>query len=159
MKKIVSLLLAVLMIFSITATAAFAADDASKPIKITFLDDRGYLLKEITVDYGEDYTSKAPTDTYVDEGYKYSIFGWNSDLPAFKNTVLVNLPAFVEGDGITEVTYTAVYDAEPFTPENVIEDVVDGIFGESTTNIFSSFIQLIKEFFQQLLMYIMNFGM
>lgn len=159
MKKIISLLLAVIMVFSFTATVAFAADDASKPITVTFLDDRGSVLKEIKVDYGEDYTSKAPTDTYIDEGYKYSICGWEPDLPAFKGQALVKLPVFIEADGITEITFKAVYDVEPFTPDNVVEDVVDGILGENTTNLFSSFIQLIKDFFQQFIMYLMNFGM
>ena len=128
MKKIISLLLAVVMIFSLTATAAFAAD---KPLKVTFLDDRGDVMKEIYVDYGENYTSQAPTDTYVDEGYMYSIGGWEANLPAFKGTILEKLPAFIEADGITEVTYRAVYDVEPFTPDNVIGDVVDNILGQN----------------------------
>ena len=157
MKKIISLLLAVVMIFSLTATAALAAGDADKPIKITFLDDRGDVMKEIYVDYGENYTSKAPTDTYIDEGYKYSICGWEANLTAYKGIVLTKLPTFTEIDGITEVTYRAVYDVEEFTADNVIGGVVDNILGENTTNIFSSFIQLIKEFFQNLLMYLMNF--
>lgn len=158
MKKLISLLLAVVMIFSLTATAAFAADDTSKPIKITFLDDRGDVMKEIYVDYGENYTSQAPTDTYVAEGYIYSIGGWEASLSAFKGTVLVNLPTFVEADGITEVTYEAVYDVKEFTADNVVGDVVNGVFGENTTDLFSSFIQLIKEFFQNILMYLMNFA-
>lgn len=158
MKKIISLLLAVVMIFSLTATAAFAANDANKPIKITFLDDRGDVMKEIYVDYGENYTSQAPTDTYIDEGYKYSIGGWEANLPAFKGMILVKLPSFVEADGITEVTYKAVYDVEEFTADNVIGDVVNGVFGENTTDLFSSFIQLIKEFFQKIIMYLMNFA-
>lgn len=159
MKKIVSLLLAVIMVFSLTATAALAADE-SKPVTITFLDDRGSVLKVINVAYGESYSGQAPTDTYIDDGYKYSICGWESDLAAFRGQVLTNdnLPVVNAGDDITELTFKAAYDVEPFTPDNVIGDVVDGIFGENTTDLFGTFIQLIKDFFQRFIMFLMNFG-
>lgn len=157
MKKIISIILAVVMIFSLTATVAFAADDASKPVKIIFLDDRGSVMKEINVAYGEDYTSQAPKDTYYDEGYKYSIFGWSSTHPAFSGTVLTKLPKVDSTDGITELTFKAVYDVEEVNTENVVGGVVDTLLGDNTSDLFSSFIQLIKEFFQKFIMYLMNF--
>lgn len=156
MKKIVSLLLAVLMIFSLTATA-FAADDASKPLKIIFTDERGYVLKEINVAYGEDYTSKAPEDTTIDGGYKTYITGWESDLQP--GVVMTTLPVINAADGFTELTFKASYTTVEVTAENVIGGVVDEILGENTTDLFTSFIQLIKEFIQQFIMYLMNFGM
>lgn len=155
MKKIVSILLAVVMIFSLTATVALAAD--AKPVKITFLDDRGAVMKEINVAYGEDYTSKAPVDTYIDGGYKYFISGWESDHPALKGQVFEKLPVIAEKDKITALTFKASYSVVEVTPDNVIDGVVDGIFGENTTDMFGSLIELVKSFFQQFIMFIMNF--
>lgn len=154
MKKIVSILLAVIMIFSLTATMALAADD----VKVIFTDERGNVIKEITVDYGEDFNAKAPQDTYVDDGYRYFISGWETNHPAFKGTILTTLPVIKSGDGVKEITFRACYDVEEITTENVVGGVVDTIFGEDTTDMLSSFIAAIKAFFQGIILYLMNFS-
>ena len=152
MKKIVSILLAVLMIFSLTATA-FAAND----VKVTFTDERGYVLKEITVAFGEDYNAKAPEETTIDGDYMTYISGWESDHAAFKGTILTKLPVINKKDGITDITFKAVYTTEEITTENVVGGVVDNIFGEDTSDMLSNLIATIKAFFQKFILFLINF--
>ena len=163
MKKIISLVLAVIMIFSVTAMAVSAADETTKPIKVTFVydadDGKGLAVpreKVVYVDYGENFTKKAPKDTYISGGYKYFIEGWSTDTYGPKGTVWVNLPTISESDGIKEITFNAQMGAEEVTVENVIggaaEDVVNGIFGESTMSFINYIIEQIKVWFNKLLM-------
>lgn len=162
MKKIISLMLAVIMIFSVAAMAVSAADETTKPVKVTFIydgdDGKGLAVPKETViyvDYGENFTSKAPKATYISGGWKYYIVGWTTDDYGQAGTVYENLPTIPEGDGIKEITFHAEMGAEEVTVENVIggaaEDVVNGLFGESTMDFINYIIEQIKVWFGKLL--------
>lgn len=163
MKKLISLILAVIMIFSVTAVAVSAADETTKPVKITFVydvdDGKGNGVertKPITVDYGENFTNQAPKGSYTHAGWKYTISGWTVEGYGEAGKVWTNLPTVSEGDGITELTFTAVYDAKEVTVEGVVgdaaEDVVNGLFGESTTTFINYIIEQIKVWLGKLLL-------
>ena len=111
MKKLISLILAVVMIFSVTAMAVSAADEATKPVKVTFIYDKADIkgipvpeTKVIYVDYGENYTKDAPKSTYIAAGWKYEIVGWTTTDVGPADRVWVNLPTIAEGDGVKEIT-------------------------------------------------------
>lgn len=163
MKKIISLILAVIMIFSVTALAVSAASPDDGPIEVTFIfdkdDGKGNGVpdtKVIYVNYDEDFTKWAPKATYVNGGWKYYIQGWSTDDYGPVGKVYTNLPTIPESDGITKITFTAQPGAEELTPENVIggaaEDVVNGIFGEDTMTFINYIIEQIKAWFGQLLL-------
>ena len=165
MKKIISLILAVLMIFSVTAVAAFAEDEARKPIKVTFVydiaDSNGIAVgttKVIYVDYEEDFTSKAPKDTYISDGYKYYITGWETAQYGVPGTVYEKLPKIAQNDLITDITFKACYSVEKFTAGGVIEDVAGDIFGDSTLNFFSYIMEQLKTWFAQFILFLRNFA-
>ena len=163
MKKLISLILAVVMIFSVTAMAVSAADEATKPVKVTFIYDKADIkgipvpeTKVIYVDYGENYTKDAPKSTYISAGWKFYIEGWTTEGYGKPDTVWVNLPVISEGDGITELTFNAVVGNEQLTPDGVVEDavedVVDNLFGESTMAFINYIIEQIKVWFGKLLL-------
>ena len=163
MKKIISLILAVLMIFSVTAMAVSAADEAQKPVKITFIydaaDSNGLAVertKVIYVDYGEDYTKQAPKDTYVSDGYKYFISGWeiagSSDRKVYEN-----LPVIGQNDGITELTFKAAYGAEEITAGGVIGDAAEEILGGETVAFFEYLMQQLEVWFGKFILFLRNF--
>jgi hypothetical protein len=164
MKKLISLILAVIMIFSVTAVAVSAADETTKPVKITFVydedDGKGNGVprtKEITVNYGDNFTSKAPKGSYTHAGWKYTICGWTTEGYGKPDYVYdKQLPTVSEGDGITELTFYAVYDAKEVTLEGVVgdttEDIVNGLFGDSTMTFINYIIEQIKVWFGKLLL-------
>lgn len=165
MKKLISLILAVIMIFSVTAVAVSAADETTtKPVKITFIydvdDGKGNGVertKPITVDYGENFTNQAPKGSYTHAGWKYTICGWTTEGFGKPDYVYSGqLPTVLESDGITELTFTAVYDAKEVTVEGVVGDAVggaiDNIFGESTMTFINYIIEQIKVWFGKLLL-------
>ena len=163
MKKLISLILAVVMIFSVTAMAVSAADEATKPVKVTFIYDKADLkgipvpaTEVIYVDYGENYTKKAPKSTYIAAGWKYEIVGWTTTDVGPADRVWVNLPTIAEGDGVKEITFHAEMGAKEVTPDGVVEDavedVVDNLFGESTMAFINYIIEQIKVWFGKLLL-------
>ena len=170
MKKIISILLVVLAIFSLTVTAAFAeGETAQKPLKITFYDDNGTTVKEVIyVDYGFDYNHLAPKfDSYTlqFDGVEYKIVheGWTiMNVKYYKDQYLPigNLPVFAETDGVTEVKVKAQYKAYENTIENNIKDTVENLpGGELITNagsFFSNITSLLKSFFEKFLGFIQS---
>ncbi len=159
MKKIISLILAVIMIFSVTAMAVSAADETQKPIKVTFKydkdDGKGIAIpaeKVIYVDYNEDFTKKAPQETYIQGGWKFYIEGWSTDDYGPAGKVYTKLPTIPESDGITEITFTAQTGAEEVTVGGVIGDAADTILGEDTVSFFTYIIEQIKVWLGKLLL-------
>lgn len=162
MKKIISLILVVLMVFSVTAIAVSAADE--KPVKITFVYDTAdkYGLavertKVIYVDYDEDYTKEAPKDTYISGGYKYYISGWETDNYGPDGMIYENLPTIPAADGITEITYKACYAVEEVTAGGILGDAAEGVLGESTMAFFEYIVEQIKVWFGQFILFLRNF--
>ncbi len=173
MKKIISLILAVLMIFSVTAVAAFAAEESQKPVKVTFIYDdadiNGRLAvtktKEIYVDYDEDYNSKIPVGSYLvegDDGKTYKVYTalWSTDRAGYNTTLFEKgkFPVFGKNDGVTEITFKADMASEEVTAGGVIGDAAEGILGESTVNFFSYIIEQIKLWFGKLILFLRNFS-
>lgn len=163
MKKLISLILAVIMIFSVTAVAVSAADETTKPVKITFEydadDGKGNGVprtKVIYVDYGEDFTRQAPKDYYINAGWKHYIVGWTVEGYGEAGKVWTNLPVVYENEGIKELTFVAQPGSEEVTVEGVVGDAVggaiDNIFGESTRTFINYIIEQIKVWFGKLLL-------
>ena len=165
MKKIISLILAVLMVFSVTAMAVSAADETTKPIKITFVydsaDSNGKAVeaeKVIYVDYGEDYNKEAPKDTYIDGGFKYFISGWETEDYGPKNYIHTSLPVVPATDTqIKEIKFRACYDVEKVTPGGVVEDAAESLLGESTVEFFNYIVKQLELWFGQFILFLRNF--
>lgn len=172
MKKILSLILAVVMIFSVTAVAAFAAEETQKPVKVTFIyddaDSSGLPVEkttEIYVDYGEDFNSQVPEGTYYikgDDGKTYKIYTdlWSTDTPGYSGTLFEkgHFNAFDANDLITEITFKASMATKEVTAGGVIEDAAESILGESTVTFFSYIIEQIKVWFSQFILFLRNFA-
>lgn len=169
MKKIISLILAVLMIFSVTAVGVFAADETQKPVKVTFIYDDANTLgqavtktKVIYVDYGEDYNSQVPTGAYYTtvDGVRYKIFTdlWEADLAGYNRSLYEkgSFPKFDAADEITEITFIAQMGVEEMSVENITGDIAEGVLGEGTVNLFANFIEQLKLWFGQLILYLAN---
>ena len=171
MKKIISLILAVIMIFAVTSVGVFAADETQKPVKITFIYDDADIsgtagmekTKVIYVDYEEDYNSQIPNGVYYTtedgERYKYFTGTWETTTPGY-NTKLYekgHFPKFAANDGITEITFKANMEVEKVTVENVLGGAAEEVLGESTMAFFNYIIEQIKVWFGKLMLYIRNF--
>lgn len=166
MKKLISLLLSVLMIFTLAAMSVSAAEETTAPaeekIKVIFQDDNGSVLDEIEVSYGEDFTKKAPTvKGYVAEGFKYSHSGWQ--IEDYVGVIAANkvptnwvksLPVFDEDDGdyVEEVTFKALYAVKPYDGEAVLEDII----GEGTVNYFQVLYERFVAFVNELILFLRN---
>lgn len=171
MKKIISLLLIVLTVFSLTATAAFAEGEVTtKPITVYFYDDNGVELKKIYVNYGEDYNVQAPTlDSYIIDSadgtkYKATHDGWEiTNLKTYENEFIPsgNLPVFGETDKVTEVKIAAVFKVRENNIQNNVQDTIEKLpGGEIITNasdFFSSIVSLIKTWFMNFILFLNAF--
>ena len=162
MKKIISVLLVILAVFSLTATAAFAEGESTKPITVYFYDDNSVEpVKTIYVNYGEDYNVQAPKfDSYVVGEYKIVHDGWEiTNLKTYNGEFIPidNLPVFVENDKVTEVHVKAEYKAYENNIQNNVQDAIEKLpGGEVITNagdFFSSIISLIKTWFMNLILF------
>lgn len=146
MKKVLSLILAVTMLFSL-ATIAFAADE--KPITINFVID-GEIASTITVDYGEDYTSKAPKVLpRISDGIKYEFAGWECN-DKYYSSIYENLPIIEEDAPIYELTFTATFSEVPYDGEEFVEDIIGDEAMFNIKAVWEGFIN----FLQQVLFYI-----
>ena len=172
MKKLISLILALIMVFAVTSVGVFAAEETTKPVKITFIYDDGDLTgnagvektKVIYVDYDEDYNSQIPYGSYLtkgDDGATYKVFTgtWETTTAGY-NTKLYekgHFPTFSALDGVTEITFKANMETEKVTAENIVGGAVEEVLGESTTAFFKYIIEQIKTWFGKLILYIRNF--
>lgn len=174
MKKIISLILAVLMIFSATAFA-FAADEANpnpenKPIKITFVydvTDRSGLpvrtSSDIYVDYGEDFNDQVPESSYYtdtkDGKYRVYIGFWTTDKAGYNitNWKKGSFVAFPEGSSVTEITFEAQPATEKVTAGNTIGGASEDLFGINIVELFAKFFEQFKVWFAEIILLLGNF--
>ena len=171
MKKIISILLVILAVFSLTATAAFAEGESTKPITVYFYnDDSVEPDKVIYVSYGEDYNVQAPKfDTYYVEatdGTKYKIVHeyWRiENLPGYKGETIPvgKLPVFGETDRVTEVHIRAKFEAYENNLQNNTQDVIENLPGGelilNAGDFFSSIVSLIKTWFMNFILFLNAF--
>ena len=170
MKKIISILLVVLAVFSLTATAAFAESDPSKPVTVYFYDDNNVVVKVINVGYGENYNDKAPTlDSYIIEagdGTKYKVVhdGWSiTNLKTYENEIisLGNLPIIYDLDKVTEVHVVAEFKVYENNIQNNVQDAIEKLPGSeiitNASDFFNSIISLIKTWFMNVMLFLAAF--
>lgn len=113
MKKVISVLLAVLMIFSVFgATVAFAEDELKETYTIIFVDfDGTELAKFENVTKGDKVIAPAYPVRENTPDMKYVFKGWKK---GDDETVLYHQNTIPEASGSEEViTYTAVYSEQP----------------------------------------------
>ncbi|MBQ7296049.1 MAG: hypothetical protein IJW86_07635 [Clostridia bacterium] len=150
MKKVLSLMLALAMLFTM-GTVAFAADE--KPITINFVIE-GELVKSIQVDYGEDYNSQAPDiRREISNGIKYEFGGWETTNKYYGGTIYEKLPVIEEGTPVYEITFTATYTETEYDGEEIASDIL----GDNTVAGFKTIWASFVEFLQQVLLYIAAF--
>jgi len=128
MKKAFSVLLSVLVIFSMVGVMAFAAEP---PITVNFVDYDGKVLKTINVlpgaqinEYVPANPERADTDTT-----DYTFAGWkdeNGNL-LHKSTIPV-APQLAEGEATKTVTYTASYTEKDTTGYQTFWNFIESIF-------------------------------
>lgn len=120
MKKIISLLLAAMMIFSL---ACVASAEGEKPITINFVVE-GETVKTIQVDYDEDYNSQAPViRTQISNGMKKEFGGWECNNKVY-NKIYSSLPVIPDGAPVYELTFIATFTEEPYDGEEIVEDII-----------------------------------
>lgn len=129
MKKALSLVLAMLVAFSMFAVVAAAEGEATEnTVKVTFIinedprvEEVVYLKKgEILTPYTPENPEKADTDTT-----RYTFKGWLSSEDGeiyYRSTIPT--PA----EGTTEVTYTAVFAEEDISGRQSFWNLVESIF-------------------------------
>ena len=176
MKKIISILLVVLTVFSITATAAFAEDaaPAQKPIAVMFFDDNGttQVGETVYVDYGEDinkYANKL-TFTHPDieiDGRPFRVvhIGWEIiNINMYKNQLipLNELPTFGATDNIKEpIKIKAKYKEYEKTLSNEIQSGLEKLPGGdvilNASDFFTIIVDLIKKWVMQISLYLNAF--
>lgn len=128
MKKALSVLLSVLVIFSMVGVMAFAAEP---PITVNFVDHDGKVLKTINVMPGAEINKYVPenperpdTDTT-----DYTFAGWldeNGNL-LHKSTIPV-APQLAEGETAKTVVYTASYTEKDTTGYQSFWNFIESIF-------------------------------
>ena len=142
MKKALSLLLSVLMIFSCMTVAVFAENDAADlPVTYTiqFVDWDGTLLQKEPVVAGKVVTAPAnPTRVSDDKNIEYVFDGWTSD---GGKTVFHagTIPVATE-----DVTYTAVYTEKKKSDNLTFWGLVKSIF-ERINKIFEYFYEIFSK--------------
>ena len=176
MKKIISILLVVLTVFSLAVTMA-SAEETTGTFVVEFYDDNGTTLKDtITVYYGEDFNAKAPNfDSYsatMSDGTKQKFVheGWmimNYNTYAGRYIPKGNLPKLGATDKVPAVLkIKAQYKNYEDNLQNNVQDslgnIVDSIPGGSETftsisDFFSSFVSLIRNWFMQVALFLNAF--
>ena len=166
MKKIISILLVVITVFSLTAMMVSAEETTTqKPIKVTFyydkVDTRGTV---VYVDYNENINNVAPDyDDQKANGFIIKHIGWDTDLAGYEaeTITLGNIPVIPENSRITEITFTGVWQEKPDNTETKVESAVDGILGEGTTLDISAFLErvisLLKNWVMSMTLFLKTF--
>ncbi len=150
MKKILSLVMAVVMLFSLSAIA-FAADE--KPVTVHFVIDNE-VVKTITVDYGEDYNSQAPDiRREISGGIKYEFGGWECDHKYYSGTIYESLPVIDEDVPVYELTFTATYVETEYDGEEIVKDIIGD---DATMNLKALWDEFVK-FIQTIILYFAAF--
>lgn len=122
MKKVISVLLAVLMIFSVFGMTLAYAEEEKDTYTITFVDYDGTVIKTVVVEDGEAVEAPEYPTREDTEDIKYIFKGWKaegSDELYHKNTI----PAAEE-----DTTYTAVYSEQKIEPTTSFFALIRSIF-------------------------------
>ncbi len=128
MKKALSVVLSVLVIFSMLGVMAFAADEP--PITVKFVDYDGSIIKEIKVTPGTiltPYVPEAPerADT---EDTDYSFIGWKAEDGKTYHASTFPTPTLAEGETTKEIIYTADYSEKDTTGYQSFFKFLESIF-------------------------------
>ena len=173
MKKLISLLLVVLSIFSFT-TVAFAEEATTAPqtVKVYFEynnEDGTARVDEFDVAYGTDLDTVAPkAPNFVhpnDSTTKMYFLYWTTNHNAYKDEQLTNLPAIGATDNIKEIKFVAYYDPRENNVQNNVQDAFDQITGNLPTtetfeglgDFFTTIVNLFKKWFEQVFAYLQSF--
>ena len=141
MKKIIAVLLAVMMLFSVMAVAVFAADgDAAVTYLIVFKDYDGTTIDTQIVEEGQFPRQPVGVPSRPAEGdTTYTFTGWKSSLDEKVYKAAATVPA-----ATADTTYTATYQAK--TPEENDNVTVLGFLASVFSRINRIFEQITKYF-------------
>lgn len=155
MKKIISLILALTMIFTLGLTA-FAVEE-EKPVKVNFKID-GEVVKTIYVDYGEDFNSQAPSiKKEISGGIKYEFSGWDCDNKYYAGTIYETLPVISETTPVYELTFTATYTETKYDGEEIVDDIIGGIIGDDALSGLKTLLDEFIAFLKTVILYLAAF--
>lgn len=176
MKKVISILLVALTLFSF-ATVAFAEGETEEKTSFTVkfeynLEDGSVYIDIKTVPYGTDLDTVAPeTPSYVYpyDNTKLAKFDyWRTNHPSFKDEVeITNLPVIDKLSNVDEITFIAEYryvdndfkHQAQEKGEEFIESIIPGAtetFG-NISELFSSLGELLKKWFSMFIFYVQSF--
>ncbi len=164
MKKIISILLVVITVFSFTAMMA-SAEEATGDIKVTFYRDRADAHGTVVyVNYGDDINKVAPKyENQVSGEYIIVHTGWESDHAYYAGQVieLGNIEVIAANSGIKEITFTGVYKDRENNLQNKIEGALEGTgVGDAVSNagnFFETIINLFKKWIMSLSLFLNAF--
>lgn len=142
MKKALSLILAILVAFSMFAVVAAAegetADDLSNTVKVTFVISEDPLVEEVVyLKRGEpltQYTPENPVKQNTDTT-RYTFKGWRSEADGqiyYKSTIPT------PDESTYQITYTAVFSEEDISGRQSFWNLIESIF-ERINKIFEYF--------------------
>ncbi|MBQ8503700.1 MAG: hypothetical protein IJ491_05415 [Clostridia bacterium] len=128
MKKALSVLLSVLVIFSMVGVMAFAAEEPA--ITVQFKDWDGKVVKEIQVDSGTIITQYAPenperADT---DDTDYTFAGWRGEDGELYHKSTFPTPVLAEGETTKTVVYTAEYTEKDTSGYQSFWNFIESIF-------------------------------
>ena len=123
MKKALSLVLAVLLLFSMTAVMASAEENL---VTVKFIND-GFVVKEVDLEVGASIITYAPENPQkkATETTEYIFSGWVCDLDGktyYQNT----LPVVPED--VTEIIFVADYSESDIEVRQTFWNLVESIF-------------------------------
>ena len=136
MKKVISVLLSMLMIFSMVGVMAFAEDAENSgntvvdkaTVTVIFYDEDGVTkLEEIRLEPNEELSTKIKNPEKADtETTRYIFKGWQ----AKDGTIYYQstLPTPTEADENTTIEYVAVYSKEDLTQRQTFWNLIESIF-------------------------------
>ncbi len=135
MKKALSVLLAVLVAFSMCSVFAFAADEQT-PITVRFIND-GKPIKEVSVQNGAILTSSTPDNPTKEstETTKYVFAGWQAqdeagnvlDETLYQKSTIPS-PYLAEGETTKTICYVAIYTEKDITGNQSLLAFIQSIF-------------------------------
>lgn len=166
MKKVLSVVLCVLMLFSAFSVLAFAAEPV-KSITVRFVVN-GEEVKKVMVAPGEDlnqYAPKTPTkdsETITDKDgkeiyTKYEFYGWESseDKTIYEEGSLPKATVKEGESALKTITFYAQFTEKPMEG---VEDVIDDIIPTSLTDFFKALYEKIVYYIQYFLLLLKGFG-
>ena len=132
MKKALSVVLAMLMVFSMVGVMAFAEGEEVSPdyARYVFLNDDGKVIKTFDVKIGENVTitqeiPEEPLKAETPEA-RYIFKHWVDENGTIYHRSTIKAPT--ENDGGKTFTYTAVYSVEDISVRQSLWNLIESIF-------------------------------